>query len=124
MKITNKDAVILSHRVDEGVFTWKKMLDCLGKLTEEQLQQPAMLLPPNPTPAHSLLEPILCIGTVEELCHVDGDVCHETRGPDFQHHPEQVVALRDWAPFDEEGNTSFTMEEGGMRGNKTGKLYK
>ncbi len=106
---------------EDGPYSYRNLRDFLNTLTESQLDQKVQLLPPgNP----ALLQPVYAAGTIEEMCHVDGKIGTETHSADdFKHHPEQVVLLCDHSPYDEEGNNYFTMEEGGMRGNKTGKLY-
>ena len=100
-------------------FTYRELKEFVASLTEEQLDQEVQILPNNPTPDPTLLEPVIGIDTIE---HYEAE---DTRSAvDFQHHPEQVVLLSDYCPFDKEGNSYFVMEEDGMmRGNKTGKLY-
>ncbi len=125
LRLREKQTIeMLNSRMGKGIPRWRDVLDYLKTLTDEQLDQEAMLLPPNPTGSLTLLEPIFAFGTVEEMCHVDGEVVTETRsGNDFKHHPEQVVALYDYAPYDEDGNTFFELVDGGFKGNKTGKIY-
>jgi hypothetical protein len=112
----------------EKFFTYGDLFNYLKTLTEDQLKQTVQIL--SPTPIHgkaTLLEPGIGINTVKNYCH-DGktdEILTDTRSiEDFAHHPEQIVILRDGPCFDEHGNTWFTLEKGGgMRGNKTGKLY-
>jgi hypothetical protein len=105
--------------------TWKEVLEYLKYLTDIQLNQEAMLLPPQSdrtVPTH--LEPIISLGTVEEMCHVDGEIITETRSSeDFKHHPEQVVMLYDIFPYDKDGNMFYEIIEGGFIGNVTGEIY-
>ena len=118
-----QEQLIIKSRSGE-VTTWADVLKVLKKLTPAQLKQNAMLLPSSPLPEPLLLEPIIGIGTVKEMCHVKGEIVTETRSADdFQHHPEQIVMLYDGSPFDKDGNSFYTMEDKGLRGNKTGKLY-
>lgn len=109
--------------VSEFTYGWLKTK--LASLTDEQLKQPVQIFGPE-TSDHTkmvLLKPVYSFGTIEELCHVDGEIDSETRGPDFAHHPEQVVICVDYAPWSQLGDTMYTMEDGGMRGNVTGKLF-
>lgn len=104
--------------------TYGELLDQLKTMTEEQLAQPAELLGPNSwTDKPALLQPIISIGTVEAMCHVDGEIATETRCcRDFTHRPEQVVLLYDECPFSEDGDTFYTVEaDGSLVGNKSGK---
>lgn len=107
--------------------TWKDVLEFLQKLSEDQLNQTAMLMPPEPDQTKSVhLEPIVAMGTVAYMCSSldDDEVTTQTRGSDdFQHHPEQVIMLYDYSPYDEDGNTCYELVEGGFIGNVTGKLY-
>jgi hypothetical protein len=109
------------------MLTFRALRVFLGKLSEEQLDQQVQILPHDPDgdkPTHLL--PVYAIGAVKELCHIDdGDeIVIETRSADdFKHHPEQIVLESDDSPFDEDGNSSYDLEEDGWRGNKTGKLY-
>ena len=122
-KTETKEHLIVASRCGE-ITTWEDVFQALKKLTPEQRKQNAMLLPPSPLPTPLLLEPVVAIGTVEQMCHVEGKIVTKTRSADdFQHHPEQVVLLYDGCPFDEDGNSFFTMTEKGMVGNKTGKVY-
>lgn len=105
--------------------TWKEVLEYLKNLTEIQLNQDAMLLPPQSDgtiPAY--LEPIVSLGTVEEMCHVDGETITDTRSSqDFKHHPEQVVMIYDVSPYDVYGNTVYDLTEDGFIGNVTGEIH-
>jgi hypothetical protein len=115
---------ILASRTGDKKTTWKDVLSYLQSLNEDQLQQEAMLLPPNPTPETTLLQPIIGMGTIAEMCHINEEIVSETRsGEDFAHHPEQVVLFFDYAPYDEHGNTFFTLTEDGFVGNKTGEIH-
>ena len=103
--------------------TYRELMLKMSKLSDAQLDQPVQLF--KDTGDHSkpvLLMPAYDLGTVEEMCHVDGEVARQTRGPDFAHHPEQVILLIDGAPFNHDGDTLHTMEDGGLRGNVSGKL--
>lgn len=110
--------------VEFEAMTYRDLAAKLAGLTDAQLDQPVQLFKDGGN--HSkpvLLMPAYDLGTVEEMCHVGGEVARETRGPDFAHHPEQVILLIDGPPFSDEGDTAFTLEDGGMRGNVTGKLF-
>lgn len=123
-KLSKKEKEIIKHRVKESELTYGELLKYLKKLTKKQLEQPVQILPPNPTPDDTLLEPVVSIGTIEELCHNGEEISQTKSSIDFKHHPESIVLLRDYCDFDEEGNAFFTLEEKGWRGNKTGKLHK
>ena len=90
-------------------FLYKDLLNALLKLTEEQLNQKVKILPPNGNKLHNYhLEPVIGINTVEYYCHIDGEVITQTRTcEDFQHHPEQVVLLRDGSGVGEYGDTLY-----------------
>jgi hypothetical protein len=121
-----KEKLVLQSRCSKDRFyTWKELKDYLDTLNEVQLGQPAQILPNSSClDKPVLLLPLIGAGTVEEMCSVDGKVLTETHAiQDWEHHNEQVVALSDGAPFDEEGNSEFEMVEDGMIGNKTKKLY-
>ena len=119
--------LILQNRFGKVNFTYGDLLGFLQSLQATQLDQPVMILRLKQTPDPDLLDKGIGIGTIEELCHVNGEIIKETRGPDFAHHPEQIAILIDGIGFDIEGNTSFTMEringEIMFRGNVTKKLY-
>lgn len=116
---------------DDVILTWNKIKKFVDGLSEDQLAQEVMVLGPNvgSPRGFSKLKPGIAVGTVEDLCHVDGHVEIECRQlPDLEHHPEQVVLLIDGAGFDDDGNTMFTLvkDENNkvkLKGNKTGKLY-
>ncbi len=109
----------------DGPFTYRRLKEQLALMTEAQLDQEVQIMPNNPTPDPTRLQPVYGINTVECYCHVDGEVAQETRSAvDFQHHPEQVVMLSDYSPFSKDGDSFYTLEEEGFRGNKTGKLLK
>lgn len=110
---------------DDKPFTYRVLQQQLAKMTDAQLDQEVQVMPNNPTPEPTRLLPVYGIDTVENYCHVDGEVATETRSAvDFQHHPEQFVLLADYSPFSKEGDSYYEMEEGGLRGNKTGKLFR
>jgi hypothetical protein len=113
-------------RDNEFPRTWLWLLGKLQGLTAEQLAQPVQVFGPDICDGKvHLLKPAVSLGTVEELLHADGQIGYETRGPDFAHHPEQVILSIDHAPFDEDGDEFFTMTDartGKAVGNKTGKV--
>lgn len=118
---------VLRYRMDKAMLTYRELRDHLNSLTEEQLSQEVMALPSIGGEKVGL-QPVISIGTIEELCHVKGEISTETRSTkDNEHHPEQVVILIDSSPFDEEGNFFYELEEKDgniiFRGNKTGKEY-
>ena len=116
---------------DDLILTWGKIKKFVNGLSEDQLTQEVMVLGPNigSPRGFAKLKPGVAVGTVEDLCHVDGHVEIECRQlPDLGHHPEQVVLLIDGAGFDDDGNTMFTLvkDENNkvmLKGNKTNKLY-
>ena len=110
---------------DKLMNTWADVLAFLQTLTPEQLRQAPMAMPPEPDGDKPLgLMPLVTMGTIEEMCHVDGKVVTKTRSCDNdEHHPEQVVMLIDSFPYDNDGNGFYKMEGEGWRGNKTGILY-
>lgn len=104
--------------------TWLWLLGQLQRLNIHQLNQPIQVLGPvSDYGKVALLMPAVSLGTVEQLLHVDGEVCLETRGPDFAHHPEQVILCLDDPPFDADGDRFFTQrEDGTCVGDRTGKV--
>jgi hypothetical protein len=116
------------------LFSYGDLLAGLQKLTPEQLAQEVRLMKGNSSHRLALLKPVVAVGTVEEMCHVDGEVVTETRGPGFVHNPAQVILVYDGPEFDEDGDTYYTMEDGineetgkkeiMLRGNVTRKLKK
>jgi len=88
--------------MEDKPFTYKELLRSLAAMTEAQLDQEVQIMPNNPTPGPTRLQPVYGINTVE---HYEAE---DTRSAvDFQHHPEQVVLLSDYSPFYEEGNSYF-----------------
>ena len=104
--------------MNNKLFTWGDVLEYLNKCTPAQLTQQVMMLPPQPNGDKPTgLQHGYCIDTVEKLEA-------KTRGcEDDAHHPEQIVILIDWFPFDKDGNFYYILADKGMIGNKTGKLY-
>ena len=134
---TKADWHILKRRTEERpdidkfiyrpYFTYQDLYDFLATLTPEQLAQQVQLLEPSGNLSEPVrLDVVIAASTVAELCHMDNEVVLETRNAlDFTHRPEQVVLLQDDCPFGKHGDTLYTLEkDGGMRGNRTGKLYK
>lgn len=110
---------------DHMRFTYRNLLEKLKELSEDQLNQPVQILGTdiNHDDGSIRLEPVLCVDTVENLCHVDGEISTPTHSTeDFNHHPEQIVLLRDYSPFGKDGDTSYELKDGVLVGNKTGKV--
>lgn len=105
--------------------TYRWLRDQLNALTESQLDQLVQVYGPDKGRATepARLQPAYAVGTVADLFHVGGEVEKEVRGPDNAHHPEQVVICIDYPGFSLEGDTHYTAEEGGWRGDVTGKLF-
>ena len=114
---------------NEGVSTYKELLEYLQTLTPEQLEQRIMVLPPDVEIGGNDevvdLLPVFAIGSVKSLY----EDTRETRSADdWNHHPEQIVICTDCNPFDGEGNDAFELvedENGNIlwKGNNTNKLY-
>lgn len=122
---------LLDHRVanltindDPRItFTYRNLKDIINGLPDSILDQQVEALadPNNGKPAR--LKPVIATGTVEELCHVNGEVVIETRSSvDFTHRPHQLVLLTDHNGFGEDGDTFYKMTEDGLVGNKSGKV--
>lgn len=105
--------------------SYADLLTYLQSLTKEQLAQKvqAFLYQNNDRPVKLL--PLVSANTVENLCHVDGEVCTETRDvTDFKHHPEQVVLLLDSSPWTDEGDMFLKLnDDGSLTGVQTGLTY-
>lgn len=107
--------------------TWATFRDFLNSLPADdpRLAQRMEVLPhtsDHTKPVHLL--PVVSWGTIEEMLHVNGEVCLETRSADkFEHRPDLFVLTLDDSPFDEEGNSFWEMnDDGSLVGNKTGKV--
>jgi hypothetical protein len=121
-------------------WTYRRLKGFLETLTDVQLNQPVQVFGPEtevPGPETEdcstpirfkpiRLKPVYAAGTVEQMCHgKDGEILQETIGPNFAHHPEQVIILIDYSPFGPEGDTSYELlDDGTLKGNVSGKEYK
>jgi hypothetical protein len=113
-------------------FTWRKLRDCLNKLTEEQLDKQAHIYKSSPSlDGVQELEPVIAFNTIEYLFSAldeNGKTVSRilTRDAiDNCDHPENYVLLVDHNPYGEEGDTYYTLQEDGtMIGNHSGKVFK
>lgn len=106
------------------LFSYRQLRDYLDKMPADALSQQVEILPPQGGSISDIimLEPVIGVGTVEEMLHVDGEVVTETRSSqDFAHHPERIILLTDYNGHSKDGDTYYTMTDGGFIGNKTGK---
>jgi len=107
------------------ISTYRDLRNMLGSMTDAELDQKVQIMPPNRDGDKPIrLQPAICIDTIENLCHTNGEIDQETRSADdFKHHPEQVVVMVDWSPYSSDGDEWYELEEdGGLRGNNSGKL--
>lgn len=83
------------------MFTLKQIRDYLNNLTDEQLAQPPVFhLSETNGDKPQTLHSIIAVGTTKELFD---DI--PTRSPeDNEYHPEYIVFLADYNPYDEDGN--------------------
>ena len=118
------------EQVRKSVFTYTQLKAYLDNMSAEQLAQQVQLLGPGGSITdHIMLEPVIAVGTVAEMCSdKEGSLVQETRSSlDFKCHPEEVVLLSDYSGFGEDGDTCYTMtedEEGEpvLIGNVSGKV--
>lgn len=107
--------------------TFAELKEQLEKLTPEQLSQPVQIMPPCPDYDKPIrLEPVYELDTVFNFLSEDGEEGSQTSrsAVDGEHHPEQVVLLCDYHPFDDAGNFCYELREDGMLvGDKTGEPY-
>ena len=109
------------HPKTTFIRTWEDLLNYLtNSMTQEQRQQPAQFYLGNgmASEREELLQPV-SIASVETMFTPE-----VTRAwNDNEHHPEYHVLILDHNPHSEDGDTAWTLLEGGkMRGNKTGKI--
>lgn len=115
--------------VSEPDFTYQNLQDYINNLTPEQKQQQVQIFGSNNNDEPILLDPVIEISTVKELCSAsNGEEIQTTRSClDFKHHPEQIVLLKDLCPFSKDGDIYYSLEEDDdgeliMIGNITGKV--
>lgn len=107
------------------IYSYAELRDYLNTLSEGELKQQVQILGDKGSlNEDSHLEPVVGAGTVEKMCHVDGEAVTQTRSAqDFQHHPEQVILVRDGSPFGKDGDSAYEMVKDGFIGNVSGKFF-
>ncbi len=107
-----------SEGVNEPMLTYRDIKSYLDSLTEEQLNQEAMVVygsNHDPIP----LCPVYCIGDVNSL--FDDSLTRSSK--DNLHHPEQIVICVDYHPYSKDGDIYYELQEDlSLKGNHTGKL--
>jgi hypothetical protein len=120
-----KECSFNESKPEDGNFTYRKLLEQMKKMSDEELDQSVQVYPPHNTPNVVPLKPVIAFDTVKELCaDQNGENCQTTRScVDNKHHPQQWVLLTDYNPFSEKGDTYYTWEkDGSLVGNVSGEV--
>ena len=105
--------------------TWGELATALAKMPPERLNDPVQIFTSTdeePIP----LDAAIGFYSIGELCEAAGDpeteACVSRGVVDNEHHPEHFALLTDGYPFSKDGDSYYTVVDGGLLGNKTGKV--
>ena len=85
---------------------WRELLEIISELSEEQLQQEAMVCDHHPMGDYVFpLRPIILVDSVK-----NAGLTYTRSATDNKHHPEQVIIYTDGNPFGVNGRSSTRVE--------------